>query len=109
MFHIAIRHGNIETLEKFLPFYDINMRNCNGFTALHISAHDARLDMVEMLLGDENINPNIKNNYGDSPLHIAARRGYREIVDMLLAHKDIDPNIKNNDGKKPIDLFVYKK
>ena len=73
-----------------------------GNTALHVAVSRAGLAsaedsdkyemIIDLLLRQTLINPNIKNKAGDAPLHLAVRSEKQTIVRLILRHPDIDGN-----------------
>ncbi|RXM97812.1 Osteoclast-stimulating factor 1 [Acipenser ruthenus] len=59
--------------------------------------------VVEVLLGQANIELNQQNKLGDTPLHAAAWKGYSDIVEMLL-NKGPRTDILNNEKKLALDM-----
>ena len=81
---------------------DVNTKDKNGKTILHIAIENNYEDIVKFLIQNK-ADVNIKDNDGNTPLHLAVKNGNDFIVKLLLkagAKKDI----KNNEGKTPLDL-----
>jgi len=106
---------------------DLNVTNCNGWTAIKLAARRSLEKCVEVLLSygaDPNIadneqftamhnavanvdvlklllskctDVNTRNNKGETPLYVAVEKGNVESVNSLLEH-DADPNIADNEG-----------
>lgn len=57
-------------------------------TALHVGARDNRSALVELLLADAEVSPDIRNDEGKTPLHLAVEWHNTNIVKKLLAHLD---------------------
>jgi ankyrin repeat protein len=49
-FHLAAKHGDVDTLERLMAQYDINCKDKNGRTALHYASLYGQVDVVERLL-----------------------------------------------------------
>jgi ankyrin repeat protein len=81
---------------------DINVKNNNGLTALHLVARGGRKDVVELLI-DNGADVNNKTNNGMTPLHQASRNGLKEIVELLIS-RGADINVKNTRGQTPLDM-----
>ncbi|KAL7294861.1 hypothetical protein TKK_0011786 [Trichogramma kaykai] len=92
---------------------DIDARDSNGCTALHLAVQGRRLRSAELLLqrgadpnptrGSEAIN--VRQEQGDtrvwSPLHYALSRGDVEVAELLLRN-GADPNAANAEGLTPL-------
>lgn len=89
------------------PGIDLNMRDRDGFTALHWAAWS---DMPEcafaLIKGGMDVNAAENNGY--TPLMLAALRGNMLTVQLLL-EMGADPAAKNADGKTALDLATAKK
>lgn len=67
-----------------------DVRNDAGETALHLAVKSGHLGMVEFIINEVRISPNVRDAFGRTPLHWAAQMGNLEISEaLLLAHADI--------------------
>lgn len=109
----AAFNRNRSMLEKLIAAgADINAKDENGLSALYFGAHDARPEIVRLLLF-AGADPNIQAIVGDTPMHvILAEPEYttgdlinrkREILSLLL-QKGADKTIANKKGKTPVML-----
>ena len=77
-----------EVSEKVREFLekgnDINVRDENGRTALHIAAKGGYLETFKALLNQEGIKVNAEDKKGYTPLHIACKKGNLLVVKELL-------------------------
>lgn len=64
---------------------DPNLKNFNGFTALHWAAFTGKPDAIPILL-KHNADIESRTNDGKTPLHIAAQRGQRPFISSLLTN-----------------------
>ncbi|KAL8790643.1 MAG: hypothetical protein Q9213_000491 [Squamulea squamosa] len=64
---------------------DVNGRDSDGASALHIAAKNGHTAAVKQLLA-KNANTNIEDNSGETALHCASRNGDKAIVELLLLH-----------------------
>ncbi len=74
---------------------DVNAKNKDGGTPLHVAAH-GHTEVAKILL-EAGADVNAKNNDGGTPLHEAARHSHIEVVKILL-QAGADVNAKNNGG-----------
>ena len=72
--------------------------------SLHTASREGKKEVVDALLGDQRIDPNIATYDGWTALHLASERGHAEIVQALLACEEIDPNRANQFGDTPLQL-----
>ena len=57
---------------------------------------------MEILLGREDVNPNIPDSNGQTPLCCAALNGHEVVVQLLLSRGDIDPDKPDKYGQTPL-------
>lgn len=102
----AVLNENPEIV-KFLikqSLVDINSKNSDGSTALHVACKGGNLVIIQILLKHEFIDPNMRDKNGDTPLHYASKLEYKEAVRLLLSHPEIQAKKKNNKGESPEDV-----
>jgi ankyrin repeat protein len=75
---------------------DVNAKNNDGTTPLHMAAQDGHRDAAELLLAN-GAEVNAKDNKGLTPLHWAAQNGHRDVAEFLLAN-GTDVNAKDSNG-----------
>lgn len=89
--------------------YDINCRDFQGNTSLHLAAQNALPEQVDSLLSTDGCDVDLPNNAGDTPLHLAVRitdaKVRHEIVSALHdAGAEASTRHKNKAGQTPQDL-----
>jgi len=72
------------------------MRANLGRTSLSWAAGEGRDEVVKLLLGCPNVNPNMADEVGRTPLLWAAERGHHTVVRLLLEREDVNPNTPDN-------------
>jgi len=104
------RHGYVDELRIILQepnttADDVNRRDRNGRTGLHIACDANQIECVQLLLDYKDIVVNMLDNSGQTPLHTACSsdEGY-EVVTLLLTHKDVDVNAVDNYGRTPLRI-----
>ena len=80
---------------------DVNAKDDNGFTPLHLATTNRNYKLVELLVS-EGADVKVKNDDGETPLHYGAYYGSIEIVKYLVS-KGAEVNVKNDDGETPLD------
>ncbi len=83
---------------------NVNGRDTDGQTPLHIAARMDNVEMAKLLLA-HGASVNEKDNQGKTPIFAAARKGSREMVELLMAH-GADINARNSDGWTPLHLVA---
>lgn len=88
--HVAIKSGSPAAIVNFLLkdcHCDINLKNNDGDTALHLAAKTSSANIVQTLLNVKDVNVYVRDKKGKTVLHNAVLSEKIDIVDMLL-HKD---------------------
>jgi ankyrin repeat protein len=80
---------------------DINIRDAQGFTPLHIAVAEKFLETIRLLL-NSGAEVNARNYAGATPLHWASSA---EAARMLL-DRGADPRMKNSQGATPLDIAI---
>jgi len=83
---------------------DLNIRNKNGETVIHLGTKYNYVNFVKKLL-EKDIDINCVDYELNSIAHYAAKYGHEDLMDLLLG-TNIDLNIKNYDGSTALNLAV---
>ncbi len=84
------------------PETDIQIKDNQGFTALHWAAWSGFPTIAEKLI-DSGLQIDQTENNGYTPLALAAMRGHNEVVAMLLK-RGANKDAKTKDGESALDL-----
>ena len=98
--HLAAR-GSVDCMEAFVDAgFDLSAKGPCGGTVLHVAAHYTSINMVEYLLGQEEVKVAIDAQDWNlfTPLHLAVLDS--EIVKLLLRH-GADMEVRNSKGLMP--------
>eukprot|EP01091_Cochliopodium_minus_P008441 TRINITY_DN1916_c0_g1_i3.p1 TRINITY_DN1916_c0_g1~~TRINITY_DN1916_c0_g1_i3.p1 ORF type:complete len:251 (-),score=79.83 TRINITY_DN1916_c0_g1_i3:22-774(-) len=89
---------------------DINAKNENGKTPLHLLAinKNTPLELINLVLSTEGVDPNICDGHSNSALHLAAENGNEQIGIAIARTKNIDINISDAFGRKPLHWVAQK-
>ncbi|XP_055544644.1 uncharacterized protein LOC129729830 [Wyeomyia smithii] len=85
---------------------NVNRKDCDGFSALHISSRKGYRNVVQFLLANHG-NPNILDTEGNTSLHLAVENRDAGLVRLLLRY-GAKVDVVNQQGKTPLDLAVSK-
>lgn len=84
LLQIAAFSNSVGCIEKLIANRaNIELRNFNGYTALHFAAYSGSLEALRKLIC-EKANIEARTIDGKTPLHIAAGRGHISVVDELI-------------------------
>eukprot|EP00892_Ulva_mutabilis_P007007 jgi/Ulvmu1/4679/UM002_0410.1 len=96
------RYGDEEDVHEALTnSADVDARDEDGRTALHMAAANAYVSIAQTLL-QAGANTEVKNASGNTALHWACVAGSAPMVELLLAH-GANPAALNAAGQPPID------
>ena len=92
--HDAAKAGDIEAVRQHLADgVDVNAKQKDGFTPLHLAAFADRMEVVDLLIKN-GANVNATDNAGGTPLHPATVAGHKETVELLITN-GADVNVKD--------------
>ena len=108
MLRVAVANQELNATKHAIEIgADLESRNGNGQTPIHIAAGNGDLKMVRMLVAARvNVNARIENRSAIvTPLHLAAERKDCEVVRVLLA-AGTEPDLKSYQGRTPLFYAV---
>lgn len=84
-FLLACENADINLAREMLKEGAENeARNSSGESALHLAVKSGSNRMVEYILQEMGLNPNVRDAFGRTPLHWAAQQGNEQICETLL-------------------------
>ncbi|XP_022535815.1 glutaminase kidney isoform, mitochondrial isoform X5 [Astyanax mexicanus] len=94
--------GDVSALRRFaLSAVDMEQRDYDSRTALHVAAAEGHVDVVRFLLEACKVNPIPKDRWGNTPLDEATHFGHHEVVTLLQEyHNKYSPAEKHSPSEK---------
>jgi cytohesin len=94
----------IQDNEGFLDL-DLDLRDDDGFTPLHVVAEKGWTELVETVLGkNSDLLNDVLNDKKQSPLHVAILKEKYEVALQLLTRPNVDVNLADSEGQTPLHL-----
>ena len=85
------------------PGFNVNMRDEDGWTLLHLAClESSRSPVIPLLLAHPNIDVNVKRESGYTPFILASSNGRTSCVRELLKDSRVKVNEPTNDGWTPL-------
>ncbi|XP_047656116.1 glutaminase kidney isoform, mitochondrial isoform X2 [Tachysurus fulvidraco] len=86
----AAYSGDVSALRRFaLSAVDMELRDYDSRSALHIAAAEGNLEAVKFLTGTCRVNPHVKDRWGNTPLDDAMEFGQDRVVQVLKEYQCI--------------------
>lgn len=107
-FLLAAANGHADTVQMLLNHtstrcrpIDVQHRNRDGNTALHLACLGGHLDVVAVLLKCRQVieDVNATNKEGNTAIHCAAMKGHKNIINMLARTPGINFKVLNKNDK----------
>eukprot|EP01101_Sappina_pedata_P006415 TRINITY_DN3173_c0_g1_i1.p1 TRINITY_DN3173_c0_g1~~TRINITY_DN3173_c0_g1_i1.p1 ORF type:complete len:578 (+),score=132.52 TRINITY_DN3173_c0_g1_i1:113-1846(+) len=104
MLHYAVFCGSIPIVKAVLDCKqcgDINHRDQQGRTPLHVASQEGLHDMLLVLLSEYNAAVNVQDLLHKTPVHAAAEGAYTNCLETLIEH-GADINVQSLTGSTPL-------
>mmetsp|Transcript_44626 Transcript_44626/g.112459 ORF Transcript_44626/g.112459 Transcript_44626/m.112459 type:complete len:909 (-) Transcript_44626:74-2800(-) len=102
--HAEVKLGNLDVVRRGVSPENVNDRDRQQQTLLHVACYENNVDMVRLLL-ENKADVDVQDRNGWTPLHCAASAGRYDIVMLLMEH-DADLNALNRDGTSVMHYLV---
>lgn len=81
--------GDVSTLRRFaLSSMDMEQRDYDSRTALHVAAAEGHIEVVRFLLEACKVNPGPKDRWGNTPIDEARQFGHHDVLSLLQEYTD---------------------
>ena len=102
--HCASFFGIVEVVAGLIKMecYDINEGDFSGCGPLTWAARNGHEEVVKILFGREEVNPDTPDNDDRTPLLFAAWNGHGGVMKILLGRGEVNPDKPNIDGQTPL-------
>jgi ankyrin repeat protein len=96
----SVKEGKAAMVQLLLeiPGTDPNVRDRNGFTALHTAIRSGRAFIAKLILNCERTDVNAQDAEGQTPLHWAVKKKDMELVQTLLKRQGTNIHLRNASG-----------
>ncbi|RYE05819.1 MAG: ankyrin repeat domain-containing protein [Rickettsiaceae bacterium] len=107
LLHLAAQQGGDQIIKELVSKHqaDINIRNLNGETPLHIAAKTDKASTIETLI-ELKADIEAQDIDGNTPLMMATRAGHQKSIHVLLRLK-ADINATNYNGTTPLHTLLH--
>lgn len=106
LLHFAAWGGSTAIMHFVREYSELDSRDHEGRTALHIASEKSDLPVLGLLL-DWGAGIDIRDNRGWTALSYAARHGHKHVVSLLLNSRNINVNVADNFGRTPLFLAAW--
>ena len=105
LMYACIKVGRLDNIKMLIQNgADIQARDCNGLTVLHIASVSSNQEVVEFLLKLNEISVNATANYNHTPLMYACRDGVRLDNIKMLIQNGADIQASSSNGSTVLHL-----
>jgi len=88
----------VDALLRENPGLDVNLKDTEGWYALHIASDCGHAELVKLLLAHPAINVNIQEKTESTPILFACQRSGGEAIQMLLNDPRVDISLADEAG-----------
>ena len=100
--HLSIMKNDLEMLKLLLTDtrFDVNLKNTQGFTPLHICSIRWRPAAAKVLCALPSVDVNMQDNCGETALSMSVNSRDTEMVTVLLSSPQVDTSTLDESGRK---------
>ncbi|XP_063058512.1 85/88 kDa calcium-independent phospholipase A2 isoform X2 [Engraulis encrasicolus] len=102
--HIAVETGLRECLKHNYVLSQINTRDGQGQTPLHLACEQGNVDCVRELLDECQARTDVTDKNGDTPMHCAAKQDTAAVIEVLCCRLCAGVNEPNLAGETPLHV-----
>uniref|UniRef100_A0A673HD63 phospholipase A2 n=1 Tax=Sinocyclocheilus rhinocerous TaxID=307959 RepID=A0A673HD63_9TELE len=102
--HIAVYTGLRDCLKHNYVLSQMNARDAQGQTPLHLACERGDVGCVRELLKECQARTDIKDKNGETPMHCAAKQDSAVIIEVLCAQMCVGMNELNAAGETPMHI-----
>ncbi|KAK6084042.1 hypothetical protein SCUP515_01737 [Seiridium cupressi] len=111
--HEVMQNTNLSERYKIVEMlletgFQVNCRDDNEKTPLHMAVEEAASDIVLELLKTTGIDFNAQDDGHQTPLHLASEAGHPDMVEALLDQTGIDLNVRDLWEQTPLHRAIYR-
>ena len=102
--HCASFFGIFEIVAALIETgcYNLNRGDFRGYTPLAWAAEKGHEEVVKLLLGREEVDPDIPEEHGRTPFMFAALRGHERVAKILLGRDEVNPGEPDVSNQTPL-------
>ncbi|CAH2224375.1 glutaminase liver isoform, mitochondrial isoform X1 [Pelobates cultripes] len=105
----AAYSGDVSALRRFaLSAVDMEQKDYDSRTALHVAAAEGHLDVVTFLTEGCRVNPFAEDRWGNTPIKDAVRLGKSEVVKLLTEYQETYNNKGTEGSEEQVSLETFK-
>ena len=98
----AVHSGDLKSTVYLTRQFQDYGTDSEGNTLLHVAARNGHWSIVQFLMEDLKIEPNIRGQHNRTPLHYASIEGHIAVIKFLIDNPLTDPMARDEDNHTPL-------